>query len=66
MYIIASGRVHTNCYMLVDGNNNCVIVDLPDETGEKEAKASSTFKLDIVFLQFCGIPIVGILTKREI
>lgn len=46
LYIIASGRVHTNCYMLVDGNNNCIIVDLPDETGEKLAEFCKENKIN--------------------
>ena len=37
LYIIASGMVRTNCYILVDENKNCIIVDLPDKTGEKLA-----------------------------
>lgn len=39
LYITASGRVNTNCYIMVDEvNNNCIIVDLPDETGEQLAE----------------------------
>ena len=46
LYIIASGRVHTNCYMLVDDNNNCIIVDLPDETGDKLAEFCKENKIN--------------------
>ena len=39
LYITASGRVNTNCYIMVDEvNANCIIVDLPDETGEQLAE----------------------------
>ena len=37
LYITAGGRVNTNCYLMVDKDNNAVIVDLPDETGEQLA-----------------------------
>ena len=39
LYIAASGRVNTNCYIMVDEvNKNCIIIDLPDETGEQLAE----------------------------
>lgn len=38
LYITAGGRVHTNCYLMVDKDNNAIIVDLPDETGEQLAE----------------------------